>query len=84
MAPKVRSNVRLLTIKLEDHVFKKKKRKMERMSHAFGRSHWNVQDFGKKLSLNAFELDVRHDMSIDIVSKYELVTYFGKKSSSNG
>jgi hypothetical protein len=43
-----------------------------------------VQDFGKKLSLNVFKLDVRHDMSIDIVSKYELVTYFGKKSSSNG
>jgi hypothetical protein len=84
MAPKVPSNAQLLTIKLEDHVFKRKKRKMERMSHAFGHAHWNVQDFGKKLSLNVFKLDVHHDMSIDIVSEYELVKYFGKKSSSNG
>ncbi len=57
---------------------------MERMSHAFGCAHWNVQNFGKKLFLNAFGLDVRRDISIGIVSKDELVTYLGKRSSSNG
>ncbi len=57
---------------------------MERMSDAFGRAHWNVQDFGRKFSLNASGLYVHRDMSIDIVSKYELVTYFGKRSSFNG
>jgi hypothetical protein len=47
----------------------------------FWHAHWNVQDFGEKLSLNAFGLNVRCDISVDIVSKDELVTYFGKRSS---
>jgi hypothetical protein len=56
---------------------------MEKMSHVFGHAHWNVQDFGDKLSLNAFGLDVHCDTSTNIVSKDELVTYFGKRSSPN-
>jgi hypothetical protein len=83
MAAKVPSSARLLILKSKNHVSKKKKRKMERMSHAFGCTYWNVQDFGEKLSLNAFRLDVRCDIPIDIISKDELVTFFGKRSSLN-
>jgi len=83
MAPKVPSIIRTLIVKSEDHVSKREKRKMEKMSHVFGHAHWNVQDFGDKLSLNAFGLDVHCDTSTNIVSKDELVTYFGKRSSPN-
>jgi hypothetical protein len=56
---------------------------MEKMSHVFSHVYWNVQDFGDKLSLNASRLDVHRDTSTNIVSKDELVTYFGKRSSLN-
>jgi hypothetical protein len=39
MVPKVPSNIQLLTVKSEDHVSKKEKRKMEKMNHAFGHAH---------------------------------------------
>jgi len=32
----------LLTIKSQDHVSKREKKKMENMSHDFGCAHWNV------------------------------------------
>jgi len=41
MMPKV-LQVPLLTIKSKDHVSKRKKNKMKKMSHDFGRAHWNV------------------------------------------
>ncbi len=78
MVPKVPSSARLLILKSKDHVSKREKRKMEKMSHAFGCTHWNVQNFGEKLSLNASRLDVCCDISINIVSKDELVTFLGK------
>jgi RNA recognition motif-containing protein len=43
-----------------------------------------VHDFGNKLSLNVYGLNVHHDISTNIVSEDELVTYFGKRSSLNG
>ncbi len=54
------------------------------MNHVFGCTHWNVQDFGEKLSLNASRLDACCDISIDIVSKDELMTFFGKRLFLNG
>lgn len=74
----------LLQIKSKDHVSKREKKKMEKMSHHFGHARQNVQDFGQKLSLNAFGLNTHHDISTKIVSEDELVTFFGKRLSPNG
>jgi hypothetical protein len=57
---------------------------MGRMSHAFGCTHWNVQDFKEKPFLNASRLDVHGDISTYIVSENELVTFFRKKLSLIG
>jgi hypothetical protein len=40
MAPKVPLSVRLLIVKSKDHAFKRKKRKMENMSHNYYNSYF--------------------------------------------
>jgi hypothetical protein len=60
MAPKPHQVVLgLLIVKLEDHVFKKEKEKMKKINHALNQAQWNVQDFGGKLSLKSFGLNIR-------------------------
>lgn len=78
MVPKVPSSSWLLIVKSKDHISEKEKKKIERMNHAFGHTHWNVQEFEKNLSLNASRLDVHCDISTNIVSKDELVTFLGR------
>jgi hypothetical protein len=43
-----------------------------------------VQDFGEELSLKSSRLNAHHDITSEIVSENDLVTYFGKKSPPNG
>jgi hypothetical protein len=59
MAPKPHQVVLgLLIVKLENHVFRKEKKKMKKINHVLSQGQWNVQDFGGKLSLKSFGLDV--------------------------
>jgi hypothetical protein len=82
MAPKPHQVVHgLLTIKLEDHVSRKEK-KCRGLAMLW--VQWNVEDFGEKLSLKSSTLDIHRDITSKIVSKDDLVTYFGKRSSPNG
>ncbi len=48
----------LLIVKLENHVFRNEKKKMKKINHALSLAQWNVQDFGGKLSLKSFGLDI--------------------------
>jgi hypothetical protein len=57
---------------------------MQRINHALGQTQWNVQNFGEKLSLKSSGLDTHCDITSKIVSKDDLLSYFGKRSSPNG
>jgi hypothetical protein len=70
---------RLLPIKVEKTITKKKKVKLERANNIYGHAQWSVQDFGRKLPLSTCRWDACQNITLEIISQDELEEVFAKR-----
>ncbi len=60
-----------------DLVSKRKKKKLQRVSHTLSQSRWEVSDFTNRLGLCCEGLHPRKEIIVSIVALEELTSIFG-------